>query len=358
MIDTIQITRTNESRLKDVDFDNLVFGKVFADHMVDMTYKNGAWGEPKIRPYGPISIHPSMHVLHYGQAIFEGMKAYYVDENTIHLFRLEDHYRRISNSSRRMSIPEMEKEVFIESIKELVRLDHGWVPKKRGHSLYLRPFLFASQEYIGARAADEYRFMVITSPVAAYYKEGFNPVSLTTTDKYVRAVKGGTGFAKAAGNYAGSFYPARQAQEAGYTQILWLDAMEHRYIEEVGTMNIFFLMDDVLVTPPLAGTVLPGITRSSVLALAEEWGVDTEERRISIDEVFDAHKAGHLKEVFGSGTAAVISPVGLIHHNGKTIELDQEHIGPFAKKMFDSITGIQYGEREDPFGWVHPIHIS
>lgn len=355
---TIEITKTKNSRLSSVDFDNLDFGRVFSDHMIDMKYENGSWSDPVIEPYGPISFHPSMHALHYGQEIFEGMKAYYADEKTIHLFRVEDHYTRITDSSKRMCIPAMEKSAFIESLEELIRLDHGWVPKKHGHALYVRPFIFASEEYIAARAASEYRYMVITSPVGAYYKEGFNPVSLTTTDHFVRAVKGGTGEAKAAGNYGGSFLPAQQAQKEGYTQVLWLDAKENKYVEEVGTMNIFFKIDGKLLTPKLGGTVLPGITRRSVIALANEWDVDVEERRISIDEVYDAHKNGSLEEVFGSGTAAVISPVGLIHHNGKTIELDRKKIGPFAKKMYDTITGIQYGKLDDPFGWVHPVDVG
>jgi branched-chain amino acid aminotransferase len=355
---TMEITQTQKSRLSSVDFDNLDFGRMFSDHMIDMKYEDGTWQAPHIKPYAPISFHPSMHALHYGQAVFEGMKAYYVDDKTINLFRLDDHHQRISNSSKRMCIPVMDKDVFINSLEELIRLDHKWIPKTHGHALYVRPFIFASEEFIAARAAKEYRYMVITSPVAAYYKEGFNPVSLTTTDDFVRAVKGGTGEAKAAGNYGGSFLPAQQAQKDGFTQVLWLDAKENKYVEEVGTMNIFFKIDGKLITPKLGGTVLPGITRRSVIALAKEWDVDVEERRISIDEVFDAHKSGSLEEIFGSGTAAVISPVGLIHHKGKTIELDREKIGPFAQKMYDTITGIQYGKLDDPFGWVHQVKVG
>ena len=354
----MEITKTQNSRLSSVDFDNLEFGRMFSDHMIDMTYSNGSWQKPEIKPYAPISFNPSMHALHYGQAVFEGMKAYYVDDETIHLFRLDDHHQRISNSSQRMCIPTMDKETFTESLKELIRLDHQWVPKTPGHALYIRPFIFASEEYIAARAAKEYRYLVITSPVAAYYSEGFNPVSLTTTKKYVRAVKGGTGEAKAAGNYGGSFLPAQKAKEAGFTQVLWLDAKEHKYVEEVGTMNIFFKIDGKLITPKLGGTVLPGITRRSVIALAKEWDIEVEERRISIDEVFDAHDNGTLEEIFGSGTAAVISPVGLIHHDGKEIELDRDKIGPFAKKMYDTITGIQYGKIEDSYGWIHPVKVG
>lgn len=354
----IEITPTRNTRISSVDFDNLEFGRVFSDHMVDIAFNNSEWQQPEIKPYAPISFHPSMHVLHYGQAVFEGMKAYYVDDNTINLFRPLDHHQRLSNSSKRLCVPPIGRDLFMESLEELLRLDRLWVPKKHGHALYVRPFIFASEEYIAARTAREYRYLLITSPVAAYYKEGFNPVSLTTTENFVRAVKGGTGEAKAAGNYGGSFLPAKKAQDKGYTQVLWLDAKENRYVEEVGTMNIFFLIGDTLVTPELGGTVLPGITRRSVIALAEEWDVEVEERRITIDEIFDTHENGSLKEVFGSGTAAVISPVGLIHHKGKTIALDQEKIGPFAKKMYDTITGIQYGKIEDSFGWTHPVKVG
>lgn len=354
----ITITKTQQSRLPEIDFDNLQFGRMFSDHMLEMVYRDGEWQQPEIKPYGPISFEPSMQALHYGQAIFEGMKAYYADDSTINLFRPADHHKRLNNSARRLCMPEIDEQTFLKGLEELLKLDYKWVPKTHGHALYIRPFMFASEEYLAAKESEEYRFFVITSPVAAYYSEGFNPVKLTTTENFVRAVKGGTGEAKAAGNYGGSFLPARQAQKNGYTQVLWLDAMEHKYIEEVGTMNIFFLMGDKLISPKLGGSVLPGITRRSVLAVAKEWGFEVEERRITIDEVFEAHQDGELKEVFGSGTAAVISPVGLIHHNGKTITLDQEKIGPFAKKMFDTITGIQYGKMEDSYGWTHPVQVG
>lgn len=354
----MKVTPTNNSRISDIDFNNLQFGRIFSDHMLEMTYKNGEWSEPEIKPYGPISVEPSLHALHYGQAIFEGMKAYYAGPETINLFRLDDHHKRLNNSARRLCIPELSNDTFVRGLEELIKLDYKWVPKTFGHALYLRPFMFASEHYIAAKASSEYKFFIITSPVAAYYSEGFNPVKLTTSEKFVRAVRGGTGEAKAAGNYAGSFLPARYAKENGFTQVLWLDAMEQKYVEEVGTMNIFFLIDNTLITPKLAGTVLPGITRRSVTALAREWGTDVEERRISIDEIFEAHNNGSLKEVFGAGTAAVISPVGLIHHKGESITLNQSEIGPFAKKMFDRLTGIQYGKMEDTFGWTHPVQVG
>ncbi len=354
----ITITKSDHSRINEIDFDNLQFGRIFSDHMFEMKYEDGKWIQGEIKPYGPITFEPSMMALHYGQAVFEGMKAYYADENTINLFRVKDHHQRLNNSAKRLCMPEIDEEVFITALEELMKADYKWIPKKHGQALYLRPVMFASEEYLAAKVAEEYRFYIITSPVGAYYSEGFNPVKLTTSESYVRAVKGGTGEAKAAGNYGGSFLPAQKAQKEGYTQVLWLDAIEHNYIEEVGTMNIFFLFDGKLVTPQLGGTVLPGITRRSVLSLAKEWGIDVQERKISIREIIETAENGSLKEVFGAGTAAVISPVGLIHHQGKTITLDQEKIGPFAKKMFDTITGIQYGKLNDSHNWVHSVKVG
>lgn len=354
----IQITKAEHSRISKIDFDNLEFGRIFSDHMFEMSYKNGKWENAAIKPYQSITFEPSMMALHYGQAVFEGMKAYYKDENTILLFRPEDHHQRLNNSASRLCMPSIEKKMFIEGLEQLLKLDYPWVPQKHGQALYIRPVMFATEEYLAAKVSGEYRFFIITSPVGAYYSEGFNPVSLTTSDKYVRAVKGGTGEAKAAGNYGGSFLPAKKATEDGFTQVLWLDAIENRYIEEVGTMNIFFLFEDKLVTPALGGTVLPGITRRSVIALAKEWGISVEERKISINELFEAHKSGSLQEIFGAGTAAVISPVGHIHHKGESISLDRDKIGPFAKKMFDAITGVQYGKVPDKHGWVHPVKVS
>lgn len=354
----ITITPTDNSKISEIDFENLQFGRVFSDHMAEVHYKEGAWRSAEVKPYGPISFEPSMMALHYGQAVFEGMKAYFGGNSTINLFRPFDHARRFNNSAKRLCMPEIDEHMFVELLEELLKLDYAWVPKQEGRALYIRPVMFASEEYLAAKVSAEYKLFIITSPVGAYYSEGFNPVKLTTTSQYVRAVKGGTGEAKAAGNYGGSFLPAKKAQKDGFTQVLWLDAADHKYVEEVGTMNIFFLIDGTLVTPKLGGTVLPGITRRSVIALAKEWDIPVEERQISIDELFEAHKNNTLEEVFGAGTAAVISPVGLIHHEGESIVLDQEKIGPFAKKMFDNITGIQYGKKDDEHGWVHPVSIS
>lgn len=354
----ITITPTDNSKISEFDFENLQFGRVFSDHMAELHYKDGAWQSAEVKPYGSISFEPSMMALHYGQAIFEGMKAYFSGDSKINLFRPFDHARRFNNSAKRLCMPEIDENIFVELLEELLKLDYAWVPKEEGRALYIRPVMFASEEYLAAKVSAEYKLFIITSPVGAYYSEGFNPVKLTTNSEYVRAVKGGTGEAKAAGNYGGSFLPAQNAQKNGFTQVLWLDATDHKYVEEVGTMNIFFLIDGTLVTPKLGGTVLPGITRRSVISLAREWDIPVEERQISIDELFEAHKSSKLEEVFGAGTAAVISPVGLIHHEGESISLDQEKIGPFAKKMFDHITGIQYGKKEDRYGWVHPVSVS
>ncbi len=355
---SLEIHTVESSRVSQTDFDNLEFGRVFSDHMFEMEYRDGEWQNPKIIPYGPISFTPALNVFHYGQAVFEGMKAYFVDEETIHLFRPRDHHNRLNFSCRRICIPETGYDQFIQALETLLRLDARWVPEKKGRSLYVRPVIFASEEYLAAKASRFYRFYIITSPVGAYYSEGFNPVSLTTSGKYVRAVRGGTGEVKTAGNYAASFLPAQKAQEEGFTQVLWLDAVEGRYVEEVGTMNIFFKIDDKLVTPKLSGSVLNGITRRSVIELANHEGIPIEERRISIDEVMEAGREDRLEEVFGSGTAAVISPVDRIHHEGEVIDIGQGTIGPIAKKMFDTITGIQYGELDDPFGWTHPVKVK
>ncbi len=353
----IKIQPTEASRIQEMDFENLAFGRNFSDHMFVMEYVDGKWKEAEIKPFGPIQITPALNTLHYGQAIFEGMKAFYVDEHTINIFRPEDHHTRFNNTARRMCIPETDYDTFISALEELLKLDHNWVPKKQGTALYIRPFIFASDDLLAARSSTKFSYYIITSPVGAYYAEGFNPVKLTTTDEFVRAVEGGTGEAKTAGNYAASFLPAQKAQEDGYTQVLWLDAKERKYIEEVGTMNIHFLIGDKLVTPGLFGSILPGVTRRSVLALAKEWGLTVEERKVTIDEIFEAHKNGSLKEVFGSGTAAVISPVGLIHHNGESIEIGEGKTGPLAKRLFDEITDIQYGRKEDTHGWVHSVSV-
>ncbi len=347
-----KIRKATSSRIDQADLDNPGFGRIFSDHMLEMEYREGEWQQPEIKPYGSIEITPALSALHYAQSVFEGTKAYYVDGETVNLFRLEQNYERMVRSCERLCIPVVDKKVFMEGITQLIELDHQWVPEKEGNTLYIRPFAFAFDPVISARVADQYRFYVITSPVGSYYQR---PVKLTTSQKYVRAVKGGLGDAKTAGNYAASFYPAQKAKAKGYDQILWLDAMEHQYVEEVGTMNIFFVIDGVLITPDLQGTILPGVTRDSVIQLAQHWDMPVEERRISINEVLEAGNNGTLEEVFGAGTAAVIAPVEEIHHDGESVYIHEENRGAIGTKLYQTITGIQRGRIEDPFGWITPV---
>jgi branched-chain amino acid aminotransferase len=350
----MEIIKAKQSKIKNVDFDNLGFGEVFSDHMVSADYADGQWKAPRIAPYGPIEIYPSNTSIHYGQVVFEGLKAFYTNKG-INMFRPEQHHERMNRSSRRLCIPETEYGFFIEALKGLIALDKDWVPGKKGTALYIRPFVFATDNYLGVRVSKTYRFMIITSPVGAYFKEGFNPVSLITSDKYVRAVKGGLGEAKTPANYAASLLPAEEAKKAGFSQVLWLDGVEGKYIDEVGTMNVFFLIGDELITPVLEGNILKGITRDSVITLARKWGVTVVERRISMEEVINAADNGTLKEVFGTGTAAVISPVGKIQHNDTSITVNNGQAGELSLKLFNEITGIQYGEKEDEYGWCVTI---
>lgn len=354
-ITDITIQKTEENRIGQVDLENPGFGRVFSDHMLEVEYRDGGWQEPAIKPYGPVEITPSLNTLHYGQSVFEGMKAYYVNEEMVNLFRPEKNYERMVRSCERICIPPIDRDVFFQGLEILIKLDQEWVPRKDGNSLYIRPFACAWDPVIAAKASESYRFYIITSPVGAYYAD---PVRLVTSQKYVRAVKGGTGEAKTAGNYAGSLYPARQAQKRGFDQVLWLDALEHKYVEEVGTMNIFFLIDHIMITPPLGGTILPGVTRDSVIQLARSWNMEVHERRITIDEVMEAGKNGTLQEVFGTGTAAVISPVKEIHHREQSVSVHETGRGPLGQKLYDTITGIQSGRLDDPFGWVYPVKVS
>jgi branched-chain amino acid aminotransferase len=347
----MEIVKTRQSRREQVDFEHLGFGEVFSDHMLIMDFKDGEWGPAQIVPYGTIEVFPAMCSFHYGQMIFEGLKAFYTRMGAINIFRPQKYHERMNRSCQRLCIPEMSFDLFKEGFKALVSLDREWVPKKGGHSLYIRPFIFATDNFLGVRVSETYRFMIITSPVGAYYKEGLNPVKLITPGEYIRAAKGGLGEAKTPANYAATLLPAEEAKKKGFTQVLWLDGIERKYVEEVGTMNLFFLIGDELITPSLEGTILSGVTRDSVLNLAREWKIKTIERRLSIDEVFKTSKEGKLKEVFGTGTAAVISPVGEIYHNDNRIVINNGKIGSLSKKLYDEITGIQYGERVDKYGW-------
>ncbi|MBA4417430.1 MAG: branched chain amino acid aminotransferase [Syntrophus sp. (in: bacteria)] len=351
----MEIFRIEQSKIESVDFENLAFGEVFSDHMLSMDYEYGHWMTPHITPFGKIEVFPSLCSLHYGQVIFEGLKAFYAKGDVINIFRPEKYHERFNKSCHRLCIPGMSYDLFIQTIDELIALDREWIPRRKGCALYIRPFVFATESYLGVRVSKTFRFMILTSPVGAYYKEGMNPVRLITPGEYVRAVQGGLGMAKTPANYAASLLPAEEAHKKGFTQVLWLDGIEKKYVEEVGTMNIFFVIDDELITPALEGSILSGVTRDSVIEIAKDWGITITERRISIDEVLSASREGRLKEVFGTGTAAVISPVGEIQHEETLIRINDGKTGTLSQRLYDEITGIQYGEKTDKFGWCHSI---
>jgi len=352
----MQISIGKAEKLKQKPKDTeLTFGTAFTDHMFNMDYDpENKWHNARIDPYSPIQMDPSTMVLHYGQAIFEGMKAYRTQSGDIQLFRPKDNFSRMNRSAKALCIPPIDEDLVLDGLKQLLDIEKEWIPHAPETSLYIRPTIIAMDPYLGVRASHTYRFFIIFSPVGAYYPEGFNPVKIWVTKDHVRAVRGGVGDSKAAGNYASSLYAGEKANENGYTQVLWLDGVELKYVEEVGSMNIFFVMDDEIITPALNGSILPGITRDSVIALAKHWNMKVTERKISIDEVFDAHGSGHLKEIFGSGTAAVISPVGELKYDDKVIHVGNGKVGPMAQKFFKTITDIQYGFMEDPMGWVEP----
>ena len=331
----------------------LTFGTIFTDHMFVMNYKVGeGWFDPRIIPYQPISLEPSAMVFHYGQEMFEGMKAYKAEDGRTLLFRPDMNAKRTNNTNKRLCIPEIPVEDFVQAVKELVKVDEAWIPTAPGTSLYIRPFIIATDEFLGVRPSDTYMFIIILSPVGAYYKEGLNPVKIWIEDDYVRAVKGGIGEAKTGGNYAASLAAQVKAHDEGYSQVLWLDGVERKYIEEVGAMNIFFKINGTVVTPMLNGSILPGITRDSVINLCKLWGVPCEERKISVDELLEAAESGALEEVFGTGTAAVISPVGHLRFGDRVIQVKDGGIGELSQKIYDTVTGIQLGKVEGPEGWV------
>lgn len=349
------ILKTKESRISKVDFNELQFGNVFTDHMLVMDYNKKEWKSPHILPYGSMDLYPSLSSLHYGQSIFEGMKAFKDKDGNASIFRTEKHHERLNRSARRLCMPEMSYDDFISCLNEMVKLDIDWIPQKKGSSLYLRPFMFAADNFLGLRVSETYKFMILACPVGTYYKEGLNPISLCTSGEYVRAVRGGLGEAKTAANYAASLLPSQVAKENGFTQVLWLDGIERKYIEEIGTSNIFFVINDELVTPKLDGVILDGVTRDSVIELTKSWGVNVVERKISIDEIIEYYDNGSLKEVFSTGTAAVISPIGKIVHKDKTMIINDNKTGEFSQKVYDGITAIQYGETEDKFNWNYKV---
>lgn len=358
MIETksdFRIQKTNQSRLATVDFEHLSFGELLSDHMFVVDYKSGQWTDPRILPYGPMEYSPALSIFHYGQGVFEGMKGFKYTGNKVNIFRPVDHYNRFIRSSKRVNIPPVDRDLFISALEQLVDLDRNWVPPKRHQALYIRPFVIATDVSLGLRTSHTYRFFILTTPVGNYYKGGIKPVALTTMPEYVRSVKGGVGEAKVPGNYAASLYPADLAQHKGFAQVLWLDANEKKYVEEVGTMNIFFVIDDILVTPELYGSILNGVTRRSVIELARDHGIEVEERRISIDEIINAGKEGRLSESFGTGTAAVITPVGHIHHDAEDIFMNNDDMGPVARQLYTDLNDIHYGDKADDHGWCHLI---
>lgn len=354
----ITINKTEYLKTTPDENTTLGFGTIFTDHMFNMDYNiEKGWHNPRIDPYGPISMDPSTMVLHYGQSIFEGLKAYRTDNGKIQLFRPKNNFNRLNESAKRLCIPEIDEDFALEALVQLLSLDKDWVPGAHGTSLYIRPTIIAMDPYVGLRSSHTYRFFIILSPVGAYYPEGFNPVKIWVSKDKVRAVRGGVGEAKTAGNYAASLYATDQAQKQGYTQVLWLDGIEQKFVEEVGSMNIFFVIDNEIITPMLNGSILSGITRDSVISLANHWGMKISERRVGIDEVFDAHNTGKLQEVFGSGTAAVISPVGIIKYNDREITIGNGNAGKISQKLFNTLTDIQYGKAEDPMNWILPLNI-
>jgi branched-chain amino acid aminotransferase len=351
----LTIIKTSQPRPRVADPD-LAFGEVFTDHMLIMDYTQGTgWHDARIEPYGPLPLDPATLVLHYGQAVFEGFKAFRFGAGEVVLFRPRDHIARLNASCARLCIPAVDETHALEALKRLVRMDADWVPRTFGCALYVRPVILATDPVLVVRPSRRYRFLTILSPVGAYYREGFRPVRILVSDRYVRAVRGGLGAAKTPANYAASLLAAEEAKAAGFTQVLWLDGTQRSLVEEVGTMNIFFRLGDELVTPPLEGTILPGITRDCVIRLASHWGISVSERRISMPEVLDAHARGNLLEVFGSGTAAVISPVSELAFQGKSLIIARGQVGDWTQRLFDTLTGIQYGKMEDPFGWTVPV---
>ena len=338
------------------DPDKLVFGSLFTDHMFLMDYHAGrGWHDPRIVPYGPLSLEPSCMVFHYAQEVFEGMKAYRTPQGQVQLFRPLENARRLNSSCDRLCIPPIPEEDFLQAVKALVREDAAWVPHKKGTSLYIRPFVFATDLSLGVHASRSYLFAIICSPVGAYYPEGINPVKIYVEDEDVRAVRGGTGYTKCGGNYAASIRAGERAEEQGYSQVLWLDGVHRKYIEEVGAMNVLFKVGGKVITPALTGSVLPGITRKSCLELLRSWGVEVDERLITAQELFDAADAGQLEEAWGSGTAAVVSPIGELAMEGKKVSINHGRIGPLTQKLYDTLTGIQWGTQPDPFGWIVPV---
>ncbi len=354
----LDIRKVDPSKRKPIPTDDstLGFGNYFSDHLFKMNYApDQGWHAARIEPYGPLELDPATLVLHYGQEAFEGLKAYRGKDDGVYLFRHRDNFARLNASCRRLVMPEVPVDFVSDALKQLVLLERDWIPKSPGCALYIRPNIIATDAALGVRPSTTYLFYIIVGPVGAYYAEGFNPVAIYVADEYVRAVRGGVGFAKTSGNYAAGLLAQKEAKDRGFAQVLWLDAIERKYVEEVGTMNIFFRFGDAVVTSPLTGSILPGITRDSVIQVLKKWGVNVQERPIAIDQVVKGIETGALTEVFGTGTAAIISPVKSIHYKGEDHQVGDGKTGPLSQKLYDYLLALQYGEEEDPFGWVERI---
>ncbi|HSP12190.1 MAG TPA: branched-chain amino acid aminotransferase [Salegentibacter sp.] len=348
---SLEIIKSKTSKLEKINFDKLVFGEIFTDHMMECDYENGKWNTPKIRPYGPIELLPSAKVFHYGQAVFEGMKAYKDENEKIWLFRPEENFKRINVSGARLAIPEFPKDYFFNALEELLKIDKGWIQKGFGNSLYIRPFVIATEECVSAAPSTKYKFMIICSPAQAYYS---GEVRVKFSEHFSRAADGGVGFAKAAGNYAAQFHPTNLAKEEGFQQIVWTDANTHEYLEEAGTMNIFFRVGDKLLTAPTSDRILDGVTRKSIITLAEDFSIPVEVRKVSVKEIVEAARKGDLKEMFGAGTAAVINPIVGFGHKGEKFELPKLE-DSYASFFKDKLMKIQYNQDEDKHGWRYEV---
>ncbi len=343
----IKVELTKQSKVSTIDFDNLSFGSVFSDHMLVCNFKDGAWQDASIKPYGPVSLNPSAKIFHYGQSIFEGMKAYKDYKDNVFLFRPDENWKRLNKSAERMMMPAVPEEIFMEGLKKLLKIDKGWIPSKQGSSLYIRPFMYASGEGFHASPADSYTLIIATAPSGAYFS---GTVRVSIEEKYARAASGGVGFAKAGGNYAAQFYPTQIAIDKGYQQVIWTDDNSHEYIEEAGAMNVFIRIKDTLITSPTSDRILDGVTRKSILQIAEDTGIDVEVRKISVHEVVDAARTRGLKEMFGAGTAAVISPIAGFEYQGTDYEFPELE-NSFATQLKKQITDIQTNKSNDPYGW-------
>ena len=350
----MKISKTTNSKIHSTDFSKLPFGRVFSDHMLICHYKDGNWSAPQIEPYGPIKMFPGTQVLHYGQSVFEGMKAFKNNNDEVLLFRKEENFKRLNQSAVRLSIPEIPEDVFMSGLTELLKLDGEWCKADDGYSLYIRPFIFASSEWIKASSSDEFTFMIITSPTINYYP---GSIDLVIEQHFSRATNGGVGYAKAAGNYAGSFYPTKRANARGFTQVIWTDSKEHKYIEESGTMNIWFRIDNKLITPSLSDSILGGITRDSILKLAIDAGIDVEERNISVAEILEASKNGTLQEAFGTGTAVTVVAVKSITLEDIKMNIPTQE-NPISMRFKKQLQDLQYGRSEDIFNWTSKVPSS